>query len=90
MKVLLNALIIIVIAHIILVNMEDNDSVFELMNKSKKSNSTLDYLLDDDDETDNLLEFLNTQEMSVKPSNYYEEENKLKDVEKSNVKDLNK
>lgn len=90
MKVLLNALIIIVIAHIILVNMEDNDSVFELMNKSKNSSSTLDYLLDDDDETDNLLEFLNTQEMSVKPSNYYEEENKLKDVEKSNVKDLNK
>lgn len=93
MKVLLNALIIIIIAHIILLNIEDNNSVIELMKKVEPStslNSKLDYLLDDDDESDNLLEFLNTQEMLVKPSNYYEEENKLNEVEKSNVKDLNK
>tara|TARA_B110000858_G_scaffold167379_1_gene195260 strand:- start:468 stop:920 length:453 start_codon:yes stop_codon:yes gene_type:complete len=95
MKVLLNALIIIIIAHIILINMEDNNSVIELMNKSDTPSSIsvtskLDYLLDEDDDTDNLLEFLNTQEMLIKPSNYYEEENKLKEVEKSNVKDLNK
>lgn len=93
MKVLLNALIIIIIAHIILLNIEDNNSVIELMKKVEPStslNSKLDYLLDDDDESDNLLEFLNTHEMLVKPSNYYEEENKLNEVEKSNVKDLNK
>lgn len=93
MKVLLNALIIIIIAHIILLNIEDNNSVIELMKKVEPStslNSKLDYLLDGDDESDNLLEFLNTHEMLVKPSNYYEEENKLNEVEKSNVKDLNK
>jgi len=92
MKVLLNALIIIIIAHIILVNTEDNNSVVEL-NKVEvpmSVTSKLDYLLNDDDETDNLLEFLNTQEMSIKPSNYYEEENKLNEVEKPNIKDLNK
>ena len=50
----------------------------------------LNYLLEDDDDSDNLLEFLNTQEMLIKPSNYFEEENKLKEVEKSNVTDLNK
>tara|TARA_B110000977_G_scaffold198787_2_gene284476 strand:+ start:381 stop:827 length:447 start_codon:yes stop_codon:yes gene_type:complete len=93
MKVLLNALIIIIIGHIILVNIEDNSSVVELMNRaaSKKSiDSKLNYLLEDDDDSDNLLEFLNTQEMLIKPSNYFEEENKLKEVEKSNVTDLNK
>lgn len=93
MKVLLNALIIIIIGHIILVNIEDNSSVVELMNRaaSKKSiDSKLNYLLEDDDHSDNLLEFLNTQEMLIKPSNYFEEENKLKEVEKSNVTDLNK
>ena len=92
MKVLLNALIIIIIAHIILVNIEDNNSVIELMKKesSRSAHSNLDYLLDDDDESDNLLEFLNMQDMPVKPSNYYEEENKVTETEKNNVKDLNK
>ena len=93
MKVLINTLIIIIIAHIVLNNLEVDDKI----ENYETDNNRLRFLLDDeqDDKTESLLDFMKEQD-HVKPSNYFEEEDEAGDMSTNtpnfdtNVVDMNK
>ena len=94
MRVLLNALIIIIVVHILLDNLDPESAEHNEHNghnenfESFTSEQTrLDYLLDDSDTKEDLLDFMKAQD--VLPANYYKNANNVPNFD-TNVTDLNK